>query len=56
MLHRLLDELELDWVLRAGVRQAVVLHGVLLVVALEDSRHGGAGIQVWARCSAKGRV
>ena len=40
MLHRLLDELELDWVLRAGVRQAVVLHGVLLVVALEDSRHG----------------
>ena len=52
VLHRLLDQLELDWVLRAGVGQAVVLHGILLVVALEDSRHG---VQVLARCSAKGR-
>ena len=55
VLHCLLDELKLDRVLRAGVGQAVVLHRVLLVVALEDSRHGGAGVQVLARCSAKGR-
>ena len=54
MLHCLLDEFELDWVLRGGVGQAVVLHWVLLVVAFEDSRHGGAGV-VLARCSAKGR-
>ena len=34
VLHRLLDQLELDWVLRGGVGQAVVLDGVLRLITL----------------------